>query len=69
MEQGLSRCRYLLVRQATLRFDAETTERLPALLEEIRDFPHLVEEACWVIASATGDEMIFGVDDIVRSGS
>ena len=69
IELGLSRGRYLLVRQATLKFDAETTERLRALLEEIRDFPHLVEAACWVIDSATGDEMIFGVDKYVRSGS
>ena len=69
MEQGLSRCRYLLVRQGTLKFDAETAERLRALLDEIRDFPHLLEAACWVIDSATGDKMIAGVDNIVRSGS
>ena len=39
------------------------------LLEEIPDFGHLVKVGAWVILSATGDELITRVDEIVRSAS
>lgn len=56
--EGRAEQRALLRRQAARRFDAETAERLAALLADVDDPARLEEAAEWIVACATGAELL-----------
>ena len=57
MQQGVQRQKDLLRRLAERRFDAETAQRLSALLEGA-DADRLIEVGDWIVDCASGDELL-----------
>ena len=56
--EGRAEQRALLRRQAARRFDAETAARLAAALADVDDPARLEEAAEWIVACATGAELL-----------
>ena len=57
MRQGVQRQKDLLRRLAERRFDAETAQRLSALLEGA-DADRLIDVGDWIVDCASGDELL-----------
>ena len=56
--QGRAEGRALLCRQAALRFDAGTAERLAKLLAGVDDSKRLADVGDWIVGCATGAELL-----------
>ena len=56
--KGLSNERSTLLRQARLRFDAETADALAPLLEPVNDPEELTQIGEWIILCASGEDLL-----------
>ena len=58
LAKGLSNERSTLLRQARLRFDAETADALAPLLEPVNDPEELTQIGEWIILCASGEDLL-----------
>ena len=58
LAEGLKNERSTLLRQARLRFDAETADALAPLLASVNDPEHLTQIGEWIILCTSGEELL-----------